>query len=129
MSEGVAPGPPVDDSEYLYRVILYPWQWAGPRNRPSSAAFDEEVFSVDIASRTTPVQTKARFRIVLKLVEFNCGEARVIGFDTRDETDLQFPDNRAHAHVYFLHYHATAEKQRKKKARRLAEICRVVDEA
>lgn len=121
-------GATVDDAEHLYRAILYPLQWAEGQDRPSTAAFDEEVFSVDIASRTTPDRTKARFRFVLKLVEFNCGQARRIGFETRDERDPSFPENDAHANVYFLDYQATGESQRKKKARRLAELCRIVAE-
>jgi hypothetical protein len=64
-------GPPVDDSEDVYRAILYPAHWNGSENRPSSAAFDDAVFSVDIASRTTVEQTRSRFRIVLQLVQFN----------------------------------------------------------
>jgi hypothetical protein len=78
---------------------------------------------VDIASKTTPAKTRARFNIVLKLVQFNCGAARAIGFD---EKDPLFPDNDAHAHVYFLDYHTTVVKERKKKARRLADLCRPV---
>jgi hypothetical protein len=46
-------GPLVDDSEDAYRAILYPLQWAEAQNRPSSAAFDDEVFSVDLKSKTT----------------------------------------------------------------------------
>lgn len=123
---GDASGPLVDDAEDAYRAILFPWQWAAPLGRPSSAAFDEAVFSVDLASRTTADQTRARFNSVIELVQFNCGAARVIGFETRDERDRLFPDNHAHAHVYSIGYHDLAEKQRKKKARRLAELCRTV---
>jgi hypothetical protein len=112
----------VDDSEDAYRAILYPQHWAEMQNRPSSAAFDDEVFSVDLKSRTTPEETVARFRMVLKLVEFNCGAARALEFDTRDERDEKHPENRAHAHVYFV----GQEKSRKKQARRLAESCHLV---
>ena len=114
-------GPLVDDSEDAYRAILYPLQWAESQNRPSSAAFDDEVFSVDLKSRTTPQKTASRFRITLHLVEFNCGRARELGFETRDELDDAQPGNDAHAHVY---YRGTAK--RKTQARKLAGLCVVV---
>lgn len=116
-------GPLVDDSEDAYRSILYPWQWVEHLSRPSSAAFDEDVFSVDLASRTTPEQTRNRFQFVLELVAFNCGDARGIGFETRDELDPVHPDNTAHAHVYLIGYRDLSAKQRKVKARRLADRC------
>lgn len=121
-----APGPLVNDGEDAYKAILYPWQWASAKERPSSAAFDEEKFSVDIASRTTPKQVAARFNIVHNLVKFNCGEARQEGFETRDELDPEHPDNLAHAHVYFLEYSDTSRNKRKAKARNLAKMCVVV---
>jgi hypothetical protein len=111
----------VDDSEDVYRAILYPLQWAEAQNRPSSAAFDDEVFSVDRKSKTTPEKTASRFRMTLHLVEFNCGEARGLGFETRDELDPEQPDNDAHAHVY---YRGTLK--RKTQARKLAERCVIV---
>jgi len=114
-------GPPVEDSEDAYRAILYPMHWAEGQNRPPSAAFDDEVFSVDLKSRTTPRRTAARFRITLHLVEFNCGEAKNLGFETRDELDPEQPENEAHAHVY---YRGTAK--RKTQARKLAGFCIVV---
>jgi hypothetical protein len=121
---GMTPhGPQVDDSEDVYRAILYPEQWAAEQNRPSSAAFDDMVFSVDLKSRTTPRETASRFRMTLSLVEFNCGDARALGFDTRDERDEKFPENRAHAHVYCL----LEKNQRKKQARKLAKACKVVE--
>lgn len=123
MATSLGHGPLVDDAEDAYRAILYPWQWVEHLNRPSSAAFDEEVFSVDLASRTTPAQTRARFNLVLELVAFNCGEARAIGFDTRDELDPLHSENQAHAHVYFVGYHEASVKQRKARARRLADLC------
>jgi hypothetical protein len=126
MSDPQPHGPPVPDHEQLYRAILYPHHWNVVQQRPSSAAFDDAVFSVDIAARTTPDETRRRFRIVLKLVEFNCGLARGIGFDTRDERDALYPNNLAHAHVYFLGYSGLGRGQRKTKARLLADQCALV---
>lgn len=120
MATQAGPGPLVDDTEDAYRAILYPWQWVEQLDRPSSAAFDEDVFSVELASRTTPDETRGRFQFVLELVAFNCGDARGIGLETRDELDPLHPDNKAHAHVYFTGYHDLSSKQRKAKARRLA---------
>ena len=114
-------GPLVDDSDNVYRAILYPLQWAESQNRPSSAAFDDEVFSVDRKSKTTPEKTFSRFRLTLHLVEFNCGQARGLGFETRDELDRDQPDNDAHAHVY---YRGTVK--RKAQARKLAGLCVIV---
>lgn len=116
-------GPLVDDAEDAYRAILYPWQWVEHLGRPSSAAFDEEVFSVDLASRTTPEQTRNRFHFVLELVAFKCGDARSIGFETRDEPDPLHPGNTAHAHVYLVGYSELSAKQRKARARKLADQC------
>lgn len=121
MPDGGFVGPPVPDREDVYRAILYPYGWVEERNRPSSAAFDADVFSVDLKSRTTPQQTAARFRGVSRLAEFNCGQARQVDFDTRDELDPDRPDNLAHAHVYF-----TGGSGRKSRAKRLAEMCREV---
>ena len=111
-------GPLLDDSEDVYRAILYPLQWAEAQGRPSSAAFDEEVFSVDRKSKTSPERTVARFRMTLHRVEFNCGEASTLGFETRDELDPAQPDNDAHAHVYYR-----GSAKRKTQARKLAERC------
>lgn len=116
----------VDDAEDVYRAILYPGWWAGSEGRPSSAAFDEEKFSVDRKLFTTPEETVARFKVVIRLVEFNCGQARSIGFETRAEADPEKPENKAHAHVYFLAYKDLGNSVRKKKARRLATLCREV---
>src|SRR5690242_16114036 len=71
MAEQPGLGPSVDDSEDAYRAILYPWQWVANLNRPSSAAFDEEVFSVDLSSRSTPGQTRNRFQFVVELVAWH----------------------------------------------------------
>jgi hypothetical protein len=119
-------GPLVDDAEDAYRAILYPWQWVEHLNHPSSAAFGEEVFSVDLASRSTANETRNRFHFVLELVAFNCGEARGIGFEMRDEPDPSHPDNKAHGHVYLLSYGNLSANQRKAKARRLAMLAGVL---
>jgi hypothetical protein len=126
MSSGTQPASLIPDTEDVYRAILYPHWWVEEKNRPSSAAFDEEIFSVDVKSKTTPQQTSARFQNVTRLAEFNCGQARGIGFETRDERDPNQPGNLAHAHVYFLGYHTFNQNQRKKKARKLAELCQEV---
>jgi hypothetical protein len=126
MPSGSQAGPLLADTEDVYRAILCLEWWSEERRRPSSAAFDAEVFSVDVKSKTTPQQTAARFRSVTRLAEFNCGDARELGFESRDELDPKEPDNLAHAHVYFLDYRATNPSQRKKKARKLAEKCKEV---
>ncbi len=115
-------GSPIPDAEDAYRAILTPAHWVSEENRPSSAAFDDEVFSVDLKSRTTPQETASRFRMTLNLVEFNCGGARALGFDTRDERDDIAPENLAHAHVYCI----LGTSQRKKQARKLALACKVI---
>lgn len=117
-------GSQVSGREDLYRAIIYPYWWDSENRRPSSAAFRERKFSVDIASRTTPEATLARFSAGSGLVEFNCGEARQIGFDARQERDHLYPDNTAHAHVYSDH----SNNERKQRARELAQICRPVVE-
>ena len=127
MPDSLERGPAVPDKENAYRAILYPHWWVEDREGPSSAAFDDPVFSVDIASRTTPIESANRFRNVNKIAEFNCGEARGLGFDTRDEPDELHPDNNAHAHVYFEDYDELGKKKRKRRIRHLIEICRVID--
>ena len=56
------------------------------------------------------------------IVPFNCGYARSLGFDARQELDELFPGNKAHAHVYY----DGGKSSRKKNARRLASQCRVI---
>lgn len=116
-------GPELDSSEDVFRAILYPNWWLDDENRPTSAAFDDSVFSVDRCSRSTADETKSRFREVTRLAKFNCGEARTIGFDSRDELDQYHPENLAHAHVYFLDYQGLSKKGRKTRCRQLVEIC------
>ncbi|MCO6458296.1 MAG: hypothetical protein J5I93_23565 [Pirellulaceae bacterium] len=93
-------GPKLDAKEDLLRPALIPEQWLEAEQRPFSALFKDSVFSVDVASRTTPALTAARFREVIAMIVFNCGIAIDLGFDPRDELDPEVPDNLAHAHVY-----------------------------
>jgi hypothetical protein len=126
MPDATPYGPSLADRDDVYRAILYPMHWNEAAQCPSSAAFDCEVFSVDIASRTTPAETRSRFRQVVELVQFNAGLARAIGFDSRDEIDAQFPENKAHAHVYFVGYAELSRGKRKAAARKLCDLCSVV---
>jgi hypothetical protein len=126
MSSGTQQVQFIEDHEDVYRAITLPRHWPEGANRPSSAAFDDAVFSVDVKSKTTPQETAARFRGVTRLAEFNCGQAKAIGFETRDELDPAQPTNLAHAHVYFLGYETFSRGARKGQARRLAEMCREV---
>ena len=124
MSDGGARGPLVDASEDLFRCITTRDWWVSDAGRPSSAAFDEPKFSVNIASLTTVAETEAQLKEQLGkpdggIVSFHCGRARELGFDARKEIDEQFPDNKAHAHVYY----DGGRSSRKKSARRLAEEC------
>lgn len=125
-AEGDARGPQVDAKEDLYRMITTKTWWVADAGRPSSAAFDEPKFSVNVASRTTVDETIQQLTDVLSkpnggLVVFNCGEARELGFDARLELDEQYPKNTAHAHVYY----EGSGNSRKKNARQLAKQCRV----
>lgn len=124
----VAPhGPPVPPHEDLYRMITTSDWWVSAEHRPSSAAFDEPKFSVNIASLTTVEETVQQLSVVLQrpkggVVAFNCGRARQLGFDARREADDDYPENGAHAHMYFC----GGSSSRKKNARRLAKECRTV---
>ncbi len=60
-------------------------QWSD--GRPSSGAFSDAYFSVDIVSRVKSIEETANRFPGYGLVEFNCGTVRPIGFDTRDEKD------------------------------------------
>lgn len=123
MREESQRGPLLADEETVYRALLYPSWFSEKDQRVSSAAFDDPVFSVDRASKCTPHESAARFRNVNRVAEFQCGPARSIGFEVRDELDPDHPENLAHAHVYFLEYDCLKTKYRKAKARRLAELC------
>ena len=127
MADTDARGPQVEGVEDLYRLITTPDWWVPHENRPSSAAFDEPKFSVNIASLTTMEETTRQLRETLNkadggIVSFNCGQAREHGFDARQEPDENYPDNAAHAHVYY----DGSKSSRKKNARRLVQLCRIV---
>lgn len=115
-------GPQVPDGDHLYRVITTSDWWKAATDTPSSAAFKHPSFSADIASKSSPKKTLDRFDIGSGLVSFNCGDARVIGFDSREEPDPEFPKNLAHANVY----NDAGSSERKRRARKLAEACRLV---
>lgn len=127
MLEADARGPQVDADEALYRLITTPDWWVAEQKRPSSAAFDEPKFSVNVASLSTVEETRQQLHDNLKrpeggIVSFQCGRARELGFDARLERDEAFPNNKAHAHVY---YDGT-RNSRKKNARRLAQECQLI---
>jgi len=127
MSEAVAYGPPVPAGEELYRLITTLDWWVADEGRPSSAAFDDSPFSVNIASLTTIEETVRQLSDDLKrpdggVVAFACDRARELGFDARQESDSQFPENHAHAHVYY----SGGNSSRKKNARKLARECRTI---
>jgi hypothetical protein len=116
-------GPQLPDEESVYRAIVSPAWWCEAENRPSTAAFDHQVFSVEVKSRTTPQQTAARFHDVTRLAEFNCGRARELEFNSHDERDERAPNNAAHAHVYFDHPPFPSNRTRKKHVKKLVLIC------
>lgn len=127
MSEPGERGPRVGADEELYRLITTSDWWVEDYERPSSAAFDWPKFSVNVASFTTVQRTTRQLREDLKkpdggIVSFACGRARQLGFDARHERDEGFPDNEAHAHVYY----DDSKASRKKNARRLAGECLIV---
>lgn len=127
MGEEAGHGPKVDNEEDVYRAITCKQWWVQDAGRPSSAAFDHEVFSVDRTSLTTAEESASRLPNVLILAKFNCGIAREYEFDTRDELDEAFPDNKAHAHVYFGLAKPLSNRQRKKSARDLAKKCKAIN--
>jgi len=127
MSDADARGPQVDAADDLYRMITTPDWWVVNAKRPSSAAFDEPKFSVNIASLTTVEETTRQLWEDLNkpdggIIAFNCQRARERGFDARKEPDERFPKNVAHAHVYY----DGSKSSRKKNARRLAQQCRLI---
>ncbi len=112
-----ARGPAVPDADTLYRVIVPKAAavWF-PDGVLSSAAFNYPVFSADIARLSTVEQTLARWEPGSVVIAFNCGDARALGFDARLEPEQ---GNDSHANVYCDH----PPKERKRRARQLAETC------
>ena len=121
-----APGPVVTDVENLYRGITTDDWWVSEENRPSSAAFKQPDFSVDIASLAGSVaHTISHLPVGSGVVAFNCGDARVIGFVTRLEPDPEQPQNHAHANVYNSE---GSQSRRKKMAAKLIEKCVLIQQ-
>jgi hypothetical protein len=121
-------GPQVPASEDAYRPILTMLHWSAEDDRPSSACFDTDYLSVELCSRTSASDSarrqQVRDRTVFYVVRFNCGAAREIGFDTRDERDDIDPDNSAHAHLYNTWFdQGLSNNQRKKRCRHMSELC------
>jgi hypothetical protein len=117
-------GPQVAAVEDLYRGITTPAWWVAEEGRPSSAAFRHPDFSTDIVSLAgSPAYTKSHLPAGSGIVQFNCGAARALDFDAREEADPENADNHAHANVYSLHN----TNQRKKAAQRLVALCTVVE--
>ena len=123
MPDAESRGPEVDPADDLYRAIVPEW-WIEGRDPPlSSAAFNSERFSVNIASLMTLEEAVRHLCEVLKcpkggLVAFNC-DAKSLGFDPRKEPDPQYPNNLAHANVYS----DGSSSMRKRRAKKLAECC------
>lgn len=125
MCDDNAKGPPIPDEEDLYRAITTSeWiHYEHGRIRISSFAFKvRSPFSANRTSRITLEQAIEHMRQVLNcpdggIARFNCGEARKASFDAREEPDPAYPQNTAHANVYYV---GTC---RKRDARRLAEQC------
>lgn len=115
-------GPRVPGDEKLYRMLTEPSWWVKSEKRVSSAAVGFPCFSVDIASLSTPAESRARVPGTFAIVSFLCAEALTLGYDARHEADDLHPENKAHAHVYLL----LSNTQRKKAAKRLAEQCQIV---
>jgi hypothetical protein len=86
-----------------------------PDGQISSAAFNYDCFSVELASRATRAETFARLPKSVAVAEFRCGLARGLGFDARDEPEA---GNDAHANVYDV-----VVSGRKRRARQLADQC------
>lgn len=128
MPDADARGPQVDPAEDLYRAIHLSDWWnkkvAPPR--PRSAAFNWPKFSVNIASLIGEARAIRHLEEVLHcpdgaVVAFNCGIARNLGFDARQELDPEYPENTANA--YFDGSNSSRKTQAKKIAR---EHCWVV---
>jgi len=117
------PGPIVPEHEDMFRGITTLDWWVADESRPSSAAFRNPDFSVDIVSlAVSPDHTLAHLRTGSGIVQFNSGEAQGIGLIPRQEPDPDHPENHAHANVY----NEGNSNQRKKRAQQLVKLCTVV---
>ncbi len=123
-------GPQVDPSEDLYRALDVPDWWDLSIDPPRARSFAFKVhspFSTNVASMIGLDGAVRHMAEVLHcpeggIVLFNCGEARSIGFDARHELDPKYPDNKAHANVYY----DGSSSHRKRAAKALAEKCLTV---
>ena len=132
MSNADVRGPQVAPHEELYRALYYSgwWDLSVAPPRVSSFAFKVETpFSVNIASIIGLVGAIRHMIEILNrpqggIVSFQCGNARSLGFDARQEPDPKYPENTAHANVYYN----GSNNGRKKAAKRLAAQCKIVHE-
>ena len=100
MDEFPEKGTEVASDEQLYRFVTVASFWVSRENRPSSSLFDDPPrVSVNVASLTSI--EKCRNQLAVELgspnggrVSFNCGQARVLGFDAQYEPEK---GNPAHA--------------------------------
>lgn len=117
-SSSLTRGPEIPAEETWRRALLSDWI---PEGVLSSAAFNYSKFSVELESRATRAETFSRLTKSVAVAEVNCGLARTIGYDARDESDPDYPENKAHAHVY----RDVPSSKRKARARELADNCAV----
>lgn len=130
MSDADSRGPQVAPAEDLYRAIHVPDWWDRSVDPPRVRSFAFKVaspFSVNVASQIGLDGAVRHLHEVLccpwgGIVRFNAGTARSLGFDARHELDPEYPENKAHAHVYF----DGSPSSRKRAAKLLAEACRTV---
>jgi hypothetical protein len=128
MSDADSRGPQVAPAEDLYRAIHVPDWWDHRVDPPRVRSFAFKVdspFSVNVASMIGLDGAIHHLQQVLHCPEggivcFNTGVARSFGFDARHERDPDYPDNEAHAHVYY----DGSPSSRKRAAKSLAEKCR-----
>ncbi len=127
MLEGNPLGAQVDPREDLLRALVVRDWWDLNVDPPRVRSFAFKVstpFSVNVASMIGLEGAVRHMVEVLHcpdggIVSFNCGEARNVGFDARDELDPHYHDNKAHANVYYW----GSSSRRKRDAKALAEMC------
>src|SRR6266404_9657520 len=113
--------PAVAGEESIYRIATERSGWVATDGTISSGAFCFEYFSAEIASRVTrPEDSLSRVPGACAVIVFNCGCARGVGFDTRDERDDAHPDNIAHVHVYV----DGTRSDRKRRVRDFMTVCK-----